>query len=216
MESKRYMRRSLCDKEGCCELSQAISLTDRQKRKVVIYDVLVSSIRHLYEEYYFNICAGVSERNICARLALHIERLMRECSYSSMFVGYCVDVEYNRMGYGNLKYYENHKQELRYMVSDLLIHSRGRSRNYLAVEMKRKGNNKNVKEDIERLESLVKSMPDNPESNCVYGTLVGAFISYSTEGAIIKIYEGIEGQGKNTWIIRYDYSTDRIAEERVY
>ena len=182
-------------------MSQMVLMTDKQKRDVVIYDILVSSIRRLYEEDYFNIRAGVSERNICARLALHIEKLMRECNHADIFEGYYVDVEYNRMGYGSPKYYEDHKQELRYMVSDLLIHSRGETPNYLAVEMKRKGNYKNAKDDRKRLEALVKSRPDNPESNCVYGTLVGAFVTYSLNGAIIQLFEDSETYEKKARFI---------------
>lgn len=196
-------------------MSQMVLMTDKQKRDVVIYDILVSSIRRLYEEDYFNIRAGVSERNICARLALHIEKLMRECNHADIFEGYYVDVEYNRMGYGSPKYYEDHKQELRYMVSDLLIHSRGETPNYLAVEMKRKGNYKNAKDDRKRLEALVKSRPDNPESNCVYGTLVGAFVTYSLNGAIIQLFEDSETYEKKARIIKYDYRTDRVIEEWV-
>ena len=202
----KCMKCPLCGKERCYEMKEQVLMTDKQKRDVVIYDILVPSIRRLYEEDYFNIRAGVSERNICARLTLHIEKLMRECNHADLFEGYYVDVEYNRMGYGSLKYYEDHKQELRYMVSDLLIHSRGRSRNYLAVEMKRKGNYKNAKDDRKRLEALVKSRPDNPESNCVYGTLVGAYITYSSDEAEIELFEDYEGHGKNKEYIRLDCS----------
>ena len=178
-------------------------LTDREKRDVVIYDILVTSLRKLYEEDYFNIKVGVSERNICARLAHHMEIQMRKCNYSKVFDDYYVDVEYNRMGYGNLKSYENHKHGRKYMVSDLLIHSRGRSSNLLAVELKRKGNSKNSEKDIERLKALVSSRPDNIESNCVYGTLVGAFITYSPDEVIIEIFEDHNGKGQKKCEIKF-------------
>lgn len=55
------------------------------------------------------------------------------------------------MGNGDLIHYENSEHQPKYMVSDLLIQSRGYERNLLAVEMKRKGNNKNVIEDKERI-----------------------------------------------------------------
>lgn len=181
-------------------------LTEKEIKDIIIYGILVPSILRLYEEDYFNINAGVSERNICARLAHHMEIQIRECHNSCIFDDYYVDVEYNRMGYGNPKYYELNKDELRYMVSDLLIHSRGKSPNYLAVEMKRKGNYRNAKEDRKRLEALVKSKPDNPESNCVYGTLVGAYITYSSDEAIIELFEDYEGHGKNKVYIRFDCS----------
>ena len=86
------------------------------------------------------------------------------------------------MGNGELKKYENSEKLPRYMVSDLLIQSIGYERNYLAVEMKRKGNYRNAKEDHERLSSMVSSRPKNEEKSCVYDTLVGAFIVYGTDG----------------------------------
>lgn len=79
---------------------------------------------------------------------------------TTYFRGYYADVEYNRMGNGDLKMYENSEKRPRYMVSDLLIQSRGYNANYLAVEMKRKGNNRHVKEDMERLSSMVSSSKD--------------------------------------------------------
>ena len=124
---------------------------------------------------------GVLERNICARLAHHMENIMREydSSHSTKYYrNYYADVEYIRMGNGELKMYDNSKKLPRYMVSDLLIQSKGYERNYLAVEMKRKGNYRNVKEDHERLASMVSSRPRNEEQRCVHDSLVGAFIVY--------------------------------------
>ena len=178
-------------------MKRDVLVTDKEKRDIVIYDILVPSLLILYEKDYFNIAAGVSERNICARLAHHMEHLMNNHN-SGIFDGYFVDVEYNRMGFDSPKYYENHKHELKYMVSDMVIHSRGRSRNLLAVEMKRTGNNKNVQSDIKRLKSLVSTRLLNSENKCVYGTLVGAFILYSTEGATVDIFEDIDGRGAKT------------------
>lgn len=86
------------------------------------------------------------------------------------------------MGNGELQMYENSKKLPRYKVSDLLIQSKGHERNYLAVEMKRKGIYRNAKEDHERLSSMVSSRPKNEEQRCVYDTLVGAFIVYGTDG----------------------------------
>lgn len=87
------------------------------------------------------------------------------------------------------------------MVSDLLIHSRDERPNYLAVEMKRKGNTKNVEEDMERLEALVKPTHDNPGFNCVCGTMVGAFITYSKKDVKIEIFENVNGNSVQTEVI---------------
>jgi len=43
------------------------------ERNRIIYDLLIPSLHKLYEMDYFNIRIGVSERNICARLAHHME-----------------------------------------------------------------------------------------------------------------------------------------------
>ena len=77
---------------------------------IIINDILIPSLKRLYQEDYDNIRFGVSERNICARLAHHMENIMREYddSHSTMNIrNYYADVEYNRMGNGNLKQYEN-------------------------------------------------------------------------------------------------------------
>lgn len=175
----------------------------KQMRDIIIYEILIPSVQMLYSIDYDNICMGVSERNICARLAHHMENIMRnydEEHDNSPFRRYFADVEYNRMGNGNIKCYENSEHRPQKMVSDLLIQSRGFPQNYLAVEMKRKDNrNKNsLKSDRNRLCSLVKPSSDDTISNCVHDTVVGAFIIYSPNGVKIEIYENVNGQGEIT------------------
>lgn len=101
------------------------------------------------------------------------------------------------------------------MVGDLLIQSRGYERNYLAVEMKRKGNYRNAKEDHERLASMVSSRPKNEEQRCVHNTLVGAFIVYGTDGVKIELYENINGEVKKSDIRSINYKELRTSSERV-
>lgn len=170
-------------------------------RDIIINDILIPSLKRLYQVDIDNIRFGVSERNICARLAHHMENIMREYDSSHTikhFHKYYADVEYNRMGNGELKMYENSNGRHLYMVSDLLIQSRGHEHNYLAVEMKRKGNNRNVKEDMERLVSMVSSTNHETESRSVHGTLVGAFIVYGQNGVNIQLFENVNGEGQIT------------------
>ena len=118
--------------------------------KELVEQILVQSLQWLYAIDETNIKYEVSERNICARLAHHMENIMREYDQqnnSHYFQNYYVDVEYNRMGFGDLKHFEDYKHVSHYMVSDLLIHSRGYERNLLAVEMKKPRNRKTVEED---------------------------------------------------------------------
>ena len=73
--------------------------------KELIKTILQQSNEKLYSEDYDNIRFEVYERNICARLAHHMENLMREYDklYKySVFQNFYVDVEYNRMGNGGL------------------------------------------------------------------------------------------------------------------
>lgn len=171
-------------------------------REIIVREILIPSLKRLYAVDYDNIRYGVSERNICARLAHHMENLMRiydEVNSEEIFQEFFADVEYNRMGNGDLKHYGNSAHRPVYMVSDLLIQARGYGRNYLAVEMKRKGNRRNVDEDKERLMSLV-SFPPNYEQapKCVYDTLVGAFIEYSKKGVCVELFENVDGRGVKT------------------
>ena len=185
---------------------------NEEMRDVIVQEILIPSLKRLYAVDYDNIRFGVSERNICARLAHHMENLMRrydEVNGKEFFQEYFADVEYNRMGNGDLKHYENSAHRPVYMVSDLLIQTRGYGRNYLAVEMKRKGNRKNVDEDKERLMSLVSS-PSNYEQaqKCVYDTLVGAFIEYSKTGVCVELFENVDGRGVKTDNIVLTYNIE--------
>ena len=176
-------------------------MIDREKRNIIIYDILRPSLLRLYEMDYDNIRFGVSERNICGRLAHHMENIMREFDRnhnSDIFIHYFADVEYNRMGNGELKHYENSEHLPQYMVSDLLIQSRGEPRNLLAVEMKRKSNYANRDKDRERLKALVSPVTVHNTLSCVYGTLVGAFIIYSTEKVTVEFYENVDERGIQT------------------
>lgn len=170
-------------------------------RNIILWNILFPALQKLYKIDVDNIKNGVSERNICARLALHIENTMREYdtyNKTSLFTNYFADVEYNRMGNGDLKKYENSQHVPQYMVSDLLIQSRSLERNYLAVEMKKKGNHKNIEEDKKRLKSMVSSgIPESPYQ-CVHDTLVGTYIEYSACLLKIIVFENDNGIGKET------------------
>ncbi len=167
-----------------------------EMRNIIINEILIPSIVRLYDTDFKNILYGVTARNICARLAHHMENLMRrydEINSDSLFMNYFADVEYNRMGDGKKKYFENSLKRPQYMVSDLLIQSRGPERNYLAVEMKRYGTYmiESRDDDRNRLCSLVSSQTDDSKNQCVHDTLVGAFIVYSCNNVIIELYENV-------------------------
>lgn len=169
-------------------------------KAIVLHDILIPSICILYKEDFSNIRFGVSERNICARLAHHMENIMREYDAkngTSFFTSYYADVEYNRMGNGDMKYYEDSLKRPKYMVSDLLIQSRGYEGNLLAVELKKKGATKEaIDNDIKRLKSLVTPGSLSQLTGCVHDTLLGAFIIYSKDGVDMDIFEFSSNEGE--------------------
>ena len=168
-------------------------------KAIVLHDILIPSICILYKEDFSNIRFDVSERNICARLAHHMENIMREYdakNRTSFFTSYYADVEYNRMGNGDMKYYEDSLKRPKYMVSDLLIQSRGYEGNLLAVELKKKGSTKKaITKDRERLKSLVTPGSLSQLTGCVHDTLLGAFIIYSKDGVDMDIFEFLSKKG---------------------
>ena len=193
-------------------------IREQRVQETILNDVLIPALQYLYEFDYDNIKYDVSERNICARLALHMENIMRRYDARKekpFFAKYYADVEYNRMGNGEIKRYENSEHLPKDMVSDLLIQSRGAEPNYLAVEMKKKKNLKNRDEDRVRLKSLVSPKPTRQELPCVYGTLLGAFIIYSSEDVVIELFENVKGRGKSVGKISmvYDEEKRRLLKE---
>jgi hypothetical protein len=176
-------------------------------KAIVLHSILIPSICKLYKEDFSNIRFDVSERNICARLAHHMENIMREYDAkngTSFFTSYYADVEYNRMGNGDMKYYEDSLKRPKYMVSDLLIQSRGNEGNLLAVELKKKGSTKKaIAKDRERLTSLVTPGALSQLTGCVHDTLLGAFIIYSKNGVEMDIFEFLSDEGK---VIPHKYS----------
>lgn len=177
-----------------------VPMNDNELKNIVLNIILIPSIYRLYEEDFSNIRFEVSERNICARLAHHMENIMRDYDAkhrTSLFTNYYADVEYNRMGNGNLKFYEDSQKRPRYMVSDLLIQSRGYEGNLLAVELKKKGAAKDaIAKDRDRLMSLVTPGSLSQLTGCVHDTLLGAFILYSKEGVYMDIFEFSSEEGK--------------------
>ena len=94
------------------------------------------------------------------------------------------------MGNGDMKYYEDSLKRPKYMVSDLLIQSRGYEGNLLAVELKKKGSTKKaIAKDRERLTSLVTPGSLSQLTGCVHDTLLGAFIIYSKDGVDMEVFE---------------------------
>ncbi|MBN8241133.1 hypothetical protein JF541_18410 [Marinobacter hydrocarbonoclasticus] len=138
--------------------------------------------------------SGVSERMLCARLGIPLERLARESGYKA----YYADVEYNRKQDGKIKtILDGDYQEIQ-ITCDLILHSRGavvQKDNLIAVEMKKSNRPEDSKnKDRNRLRALTKESYDDvwssgdgtlPEHVCGYS--LGVFIDIDLESSTLDI-----------------------------
>ena len=151
-----------------------------------VREMVEKSISILYKIDRDNIKDGVSERNLCARLALYLHEELNNSPFSN---NYYVDVEYNRMGLNIKKQIQEANRNLKSIVCDLLIHSRGRNLvhnnekiclpdNLLALEMKREPNKNNAtrESDRERLKAMTKIEVGNNTIGHVANTVFGVFL----------------------------------------
>lgn len=157
-----------------------------QKIKELLLGLLDEAIEKLYEKDYYVIEKRVSERCVCARLAYHLENLMRE-KYYTLFHGYNVDVEYDRKG-GDPKHIGS--MEKRH-ICDLLIHNRGFNGpldNLLALEMKVHNNNSHIQSDYKRLHDIVQHR-NNLNKNLACETMLGVFLRIQTHQYRITVFD---------------------------
>ncbi|OXT02747.1 hypothetical protein B7H23_07695 [Notoacmeibacter marinus] len=123
-----------------------------------------------------HILSGVSEQNLCFRLALALEHEREAAGLAD----YAVDTEHNRNG-GQLKTILDDQMHPISIRVDIILHSRGNVRvqdNLIAVEMKRLEHPAEEKErDRMRLRAMTKASYDNlwsadgvtlPEHVCGY------------------------------------------------
>ena len=92
-----------------------------------------------------NIASGVSERSLCARLAMVLEPAAHEQGLTA----YRADVEYNRGRGDKVKVIVDHRYHVMKVTCDLVLHGRGliQPDNLLAIEMKRHSHAEGDKED---------------------------------------------------------------------
>lgn len=140
-----------------------------------------------------NILSGVSERNLCARLANYLETNAK----NSGLKDYYADVEYNR-NQGMIKTILDDEQKVIVINCDIILHSRGENvgrDNLIAIEMKKSERPEEEKnKDRDRLRALTKSSFDGiwaadgktfPEHVCGYE--LGYFIELDISERIANV-----------------------------
>lgn len=145
-----------------------------------------------------NIALGTNERNLCGRLAIHLNELLPEFGLN----GYYADTEYNRNQDGQVKTILDHREVVVSINCDLILHSRGelvKGDNLIAFEMKKSTRPDQEKEDDRnRLRAMTKQSYDgvrsangntHPEHVCGY--VIGAFIELDVNARkyVVELFE---------------------------
>jgi hypothetical protein len=155
-----------------------------------------ASFERFLDEEQGNILNGVSERNLCGRLALNLEMMKGEFDLQ----GYYVDIEYNRNQNGRVKTIIDGHFQIVPITCDIILHSRGEivaRDNLMAIEMKKSTRPMIEKErDKVRLTALTKVSYNDvwsadgktlPEHVCGYA--IGLFIELDISARSFKIEE---------------------------
>lgn len=181
----------------------------RQKIKV-LRSIFEISIKRFVEDERENIERDVSERNLCGRLSIILERN----AHDNGFDRYFADVEYNRKQGGKIKTIMDDNMHVINITCDLILHSRGRlvrNDNLIAIEMKKIEHPEEEKEkDRNRLRAMTRSSFDDlwsadgvthPEHVCGYQ--LGYLIVIDRNEQSLHISEYGKGEKVDEKLIKY-------------
>jgi hypothetical protein len=155
-----------------------------------------------------HVLSGISEQNVCGRLAMCLDRLRTDFG----FADYVVDTEYNRKQNRLVKTILDHRQRKLKIRPDVIIHTRGRvvnGDNLIAVEMKKSSRSASaIQTDRNRLRAMTKSSYDgvwevhggvHPEHVCGYEMGFLVILDISRESVRIERFADGERIGKTEW-----------------
>jgi len=122
-----------------------------------ITEYINQTINAFNENEDYLISRDLSERCICAKFAMYLDRILSNSEFST----YTVDVEYNRGHIGNE--YSLKRLNGRNIVVDLIVHKRGYDSaigfdNLICIEMKKKYKNYSLTSDIQRLQAMTDNV----------------------------------------------------------
>lgn len=144
---------------------------------------------------------GASERSLCARLLLHLERQKWGTpKFQSPWGGLFVDVDYNRMQNRDIKAMWQDERPVR-IQCDVLVHSRTRPDNLIAIEMKKSTVRQWRRDRDRRRLEVLTSKPDalgvmvyggTPEYVCGYQ--LGLYLELNEEERFFLVEEYRDGR----------------------
>jgi hypothetical protein len=153
-----------------------------------------------------NIVRGTSERNLCCRLAIVLERLKDEYGLAA----YYADTEYNRNKGGRVKTILDDQLKVILITCDVILHSRSEVAardNLIAIEMKKVNLRVEVKnKDRDRLRAMTKPpngdvWPYDEKINIAHvcGYELGIFIDLDCKRQTFTVEEYRGGQHVNSY-----------------
>lgn len=172
----------------------------KEKKKRLSHEGLATLFFAAFSEFLKcereNIMSGVSEQNLCGRLAIFLEGHRRDHDLDE----YVVDTEYNRNG-GRIKTIVDDNAQVISIRCDIILHSRGKNAsqdNLVAIEMKRINHPAAEKEkDRIRLKAMTKQSFDDvwsadgvtfPEHVCGYVLGYYLELNASAENFVVEQY----------------------------
>jgi len=163
-------------------------------------EIIVPALDDFFKKETSSILSDVSERNLCARLAMHFENHMQKIGLN----GYYADPEYNRKQEGRVKTILSGNMEIIQITCDLIIHSRGEipmKDNLIAIEMAKINKSpEDTQSDRHRLMTLTKSSYDDvwsfdgatfPEHVCGY--VKGLYLIIDSKNRQAKVEHYAQG-----------------------
>ena len=153
----------------------------------IILIILHNSLEDVYASDKVNLNDGVSEWNICARIAMYMEKRMRAFDFlyrTELFKNYYVDVEYNRSYNGSVKVVDGHNVRV-----DLIVQTREETKpNYLVMEIKKPDNPEKRADDERELNRMVRPREEGSLDYYNCGSYVGVFLDYDKKSYFGKLY----------------------------
>ena len=167
----------------------------------MLKELFEDSLTAFFYKEASNILSGVSERNLCGRLAM----LLENHAHKMGLAGYYADTEYNRKQGGKIKTILGKDFQVVNVTCDIILHSRGEiigKDNLIAIEMKKSERPAEEKEsDRIRLMALTKASFDgvwsfdgktHPEHVCGYD--FGYFIEIDRDTKSYNVQQFHRGQ----------------------
>lgn len=157
------------------------------------WEFFLISLHEFIERDRDLIQTAVSERSLCARLMLSMEMLKRHYGFDP----YVVDVEYNRIGQGDVKRLHADGGGI---TADLVMHRRTFTDNLIALEMKWFSQTRDYERkkaaDYERLSTFTRR--DGGDGSLPRGYVLGLHVEVRRHEGIMcieRFHEGMYDEG---------------------